>query len=163
MEYGQSTGSVASFLKMIRNHIIAIVNLLRPLLWSGFFLTCTFSTDYGLIRSRPYQVCEYANHYHCVHCEGIYYLTSAIDKQKPLMLNTREGRGLYRRIQLNCQGQSVASVLPLLCSGPSLALARTRNFFPTLVPGSGRFQLTNLLGYSSVLRFGLGLGFGLGL
>ena len=36
-------------------------------------------------------------------------------------------------------------------------------FFPTLVPGSGRFQLTNLLGYSYVLRFGLWLGFALGL
>ena len=33
----------------------------------------------------------------------------------------------------------------------------------TLVPGSGSFQLSNLLGYSYVLRFGLGLGFGLGL
>ena len=34
---------------------------------------------------------------------------------------------------------------------------RMRNFFSTLVPGSGRFQLTNLVGYSYVLQFGLWL------
>ena len=59
----------------------------------------------------------------------------------------------------------------LICSG-CLALIPWRThpggviFFLRLfraVPRSGRFQITNLLGYSKVLRFGLGLGFGLGL
>ena len=38
-----------------------------------------------------------------------------------------------------------------------------RVIFSTVVPCSGRFQLTNLMGYSYVLRFGLRLGFGAGL
>ena len=44
-------------------------------------------------------------------------------------------------------------------SRPTLAIqdmpSRKRNFFPTLVPGSGNFQLSRLVG----LGYGLGLGF----
>ena len=48
----------------------------------------------------------------------------------------------------------------------SLSVSRQRNFFVRLfraVPGRGRFQLTNLLGFILVLQIGLVLGFGLGL
>ena len=38
---------------------------------------------------------------------------------------------------------------------PMIWLARRRNFFPTLVPGSGNVQLSRLAG----LGYGLGLGF----
>ena len=51
---------------------------------------------------------------------------------------------------------TTVSLACFTCSDPkALVPNRQRNFFPTLVPGSGNFQLSRLVG----LGYGLGLGF----